>query len=57
MEKEEEDDDGGNGAIECPFLVLSNVEEPEEKGYSHSHEREEKIDQQIDVGILNSLIS
>ena len=57
MEKEEEDDDRSDGAIQSLLLIPSNVEEPEEKGHSNRHERQEKVDEQIDVSILNSFIS
>lgn len=57
MEKEKEDDDCGDGAIYRSSLVSANVEEPEEERGTDCDEREKKVDEEIDVGILNSLIS
>ena len=55
MEKEEEDDDCGDGAVDRSSLVPSDVKEPEEKGQTHCNEGEEKKYQQIDVDALHFL--
>ena len=43
MEKEEEDDDRGDGPIDRPSFAFSIVEEPEKKRIANSYEREEKV--------------
>ena len=56
MEKEEEDDDCGDGAIHRPSLVPSDVKEPEEKRETNSNQRKEQVNQEVDVDALHSLI-
>ena len=55
MEKEEEDDDCGDGAIHRPSLVPSDVKEPEEKRETNSNQRKEQVNQEVDVDALHSL--
>ena len=56
MEKEEEDDDCGDGAIDRSSLVPSDIKEPEEKREANSNQGEEKINEEVDVDAFHSLV-
>ena len=56
MKEKEEDDDGSDGPVERPPLILSKVEEPEEQRNSNCDERKQQINQEVDIDVLRSLI-
>ena len=56
MKEKEEDDDGSDGPVERPPLILSKVEEPEEQRNSNCDERKQQINQEVDIDVLRSFI-